>query len=495
MNSYLDTLYSDLFPEQKRKIATDQFDELLRTGQKPEIFDPNAVLNPLGASMPQKQPMTYIEAKAPAPIEYPEGYKIQAPESEIIRQNVNEALIKQQQEQKALSKNISAAYNEREGYKKSLQDTLMKMQNLQEGQYSAPEIDAQIKALSEKSTAPQLQERSALADVIALFGAPVLGAISGETGALAQMPAAKASRDIYEGAHKQELERVKLLKENTDQKLKALIDIKKSGQESFDKSQARQLEKVKAELGATKDLASMSSDDLKSLEDKLFKLNASFPEIIAKSAKDITNVEQQPGKQAAAEKRAQLMAGIAQQRISQPTEGERKGAFQLGLMQQAEKNLQDLKEKHGDYPSMKNKWFRTQKNIAGGMFGTTAMSDLLNSKMISPDVREQIQYELSFLESIGRIQSGAAITVGEWGQMREQYFPTYGDAPQSVASKEQQRQKALEGVAIVAGKAKSMVSPPKSVVSQFPKKVYKGKQSATVSNEKELREARSEGWK
>ena len=225
------------------------------------------------------------------PIEYPTGYKVQVPQSEIIRENVNEALQRQIQERDALASNVKGAYSEREANKKSMMDALERMRSLSDETYQSPEIDAQIKTLSEKSSMPDLPERSALADIISLFGAPVLGAMTGEAGALAQVPAGRAARDIYEGAHKQEIERVKLLKENTEKKVKALIDMKKASQDSFDKSQARQLEKVKAELGATKELTSMSADDLKNQEEKLFRLNDAITEEIGDRATDIAKMD------------------------------------------------------------------------------------------------------------------------------------------------------------------------------------------------------------
>lgn len=308
--SYIDMLYAQAFPDYKRKPANAAFDQVLTSGQKapagtnfvgdlsPE--DMEILNNPInaeqykalpGPKFSTPQPKTAISAEVPMPIEYPAGYKVQVPQSEIIRENVNEALIEQMKERDALASNVKDAYSEREGYKKGMMDVLERMRSLSDDTYQAPEIDAQIKTLSEKSNMPALPERSALADVISLFGAPVLGAMTGEAGALAQVPAGRAARDIYEGAHKQEVERVKLLKENTEKKIKALIDMKKSGQESFDKSQTRQLEKVKAELGATKELTSMSADDLKSQEEKLFRLNDAITKEIGGKSVDIAKME------------------------------------------------------------------------------------------------------------------------------------------------------------------------------------------------------------
>lgn len=308
--SYIDMLYAQAFPDYKRKPANAAFDQVLTSGQKAPAgtnfvgdltAEDMAILdNPIsqeqykalpGPKIATPQPQTSIAAEVPMPIEYPTGYKVQVPQSEIIRQNVNEALQRQIQERDALASNVKGAYSERESNKKSMMDALERMRSLSDETYQSPEIDAQIKTLSEKSSMPDLPERSALADIISLFGAPVLGAMTGEAGALAQVPAGRAARDIYEGAHKQEIERVKLLKENTEKKVKALIDMKKASQDSFDKSQARQLEKVKAELGATKELTSMSADDLKNQEEKLFRLNDAITKEIGGRSTDIAKMD------------------------------------------------------------------------------------------------------------------------------------------------------------------------------------------------------------
>lgn len=259
---------------------------------------------------PQKQEKTIIEARPPEPIEYPTGYKVQVPQSEIIRENVNEALKSQMAEKQALAGNVKDIYGEREGYKKDLSSALERMRGLSESSYEAPEVDAQIKMYQQKMMEPKesVAPRDTMAELILTLGPALGGLVGGESGALAAPAAGKASRDIYEYQRKEEIDRVKNLKDSTEKKLKTLIDLKKSGQESFDKSAERGLGRIKAELEATKSLATMSNDDLKRTEDNLLKLNESIAKETGSKAVDIAKMEMEKGREAEKTKRANIIA-------------------------------------------------------------------------------------------------------------------------------------------------------------------------------------------
>ena len=92
--NYIDELYRQMISSQGRLPSS--------------VNDPNSVLNPLGASMPQKQNEIVIESAPVMPIEYPEGYKVQVPQSEVIRQNRNEAILPLMQEAKSMGQNVEA---------------------------------------------------------------------------------------------------------------------------------------------------------------------------------------------------------------------------------------------------------------------------------------------------------------------------------------------------------------------------------------------------
>lgn len=407
--------------------------------QKPQQISKPQISQPTQLE-PQVQPEVLIEADQDVmPIEYQEGYKPQVPQSEIVRQNYNKALFDQIAESKAIGEN--------------LQDM--------SGRYES-EREAVKKSMSESDNI-KMPEQNPWADVIAMFGAPLAAMVmGGEAAALAQQPAQKSAMGLVEGARKSDAERIKALQE-----------------------------RIKERSGKQLELAKLSSQEIKDAEAKVLGLKKDISGGIQKGSEKVADIELQPYKAAEALKRAEAIA-----KTKPATEGERKGAFQFGLMEQAEKNLQDLKKKYGNYPSMNNKWFRLQKNIAGGMFGSTLASDFLNSKGIDEPTRQQIQSEIGFLESIGRIQSGAAVTVAEWSQMREPYFPTYGDSESIVATKDQQRQKALEGVKIIAGKAAPLVSKPVGTIkvdSDKKLKVTNGKKTFIIP-QKDLEDAEKDGF-
>lgn len=243
----------------------------------------------------QKEPINYIQSEAPGAIEYPAGYKVQVPQSEIIRENVNEALKSQMQEKQALAANAKDIFSEREGYKKDMSDALERMKALSDSSYQSPELDAQIKMYQQKMSEPreEVPPRDAISELILNLG-PALGAkFMGEAGALSAPGAMKGARDIYENQRKEEVDRVKNLKDNTEKKLKALIDLKKSGQESFDKSAERGLGRIKAELEATRSMATMSNDDLKRTEDNLLKINESISKETGSKAVEIAKMERE----------------------------------------------------------------------------------------------------------------------------------------------------------------------------------------------------------
>lgn len=257
----------------------------------PELSDAEVLSKPLNQAhtLPAKAPVADLDRQ---PIEYPKGYKVQVPESEIIRQNVNAALEDQIVRSEGLQQKSQEVGSEREGYKRDMIDVLNRMKSMTDKTYESPEVDAQISMYQKKMMEPKdsVAPRDPISELILTIGPALGGLLGGESGALSAPAAGKASRDIYEYQRKEEIDRVKALKDDTEKKLKAMIDLKKSGQESFDKSQERGLNRVKAELEATKSLATMSNDDLKRTEDNLAKLNDSITKEIGDKSVDIAKM-------------------------------------------------------------------------------------------------------------------------------------------------------------------------------------------------------------
>jgi hypothetical protein len=153
------------------------------------------------------------------PVRLPEEYgKPQVDQTKILLQSANEALAPQVLAQEALKQSVS---NQAEEIKK----------------YQSP-------------------QRNDLADAIMLLGAPLLGALGGEAGALSAPKAYAGASGIYEGQIKEEREKQKLLREAANKKIEE------------DRKRMYELggEISKAKLGAGKDIAQMELEKYKQEE-------------------------------------------------------------------------------------------------------------------------------------------------------------------------------------------------------------------------------------
>lgn len=72
---------------------------------------------------------------------------------------------------------------------------------------------------------------------------------------------------------------------------------------------------------------------------------------------------------------------------------------------------------------------------------------------IDDKLKEQFQAQRSFINSVLRKESGAAISMGEFDNGVKQYFPQPGDSKDLIAQKKLNRQRAVQGMITSAGNA------------------------------------------
>lgn len=240
----------------------------------------------------------------PTPIEYPDQYRIQVPQSEIIRQNANYAIKERMQDSRDLAQGSAMAMQDRNRYRSQVEDTLSKLHNMENTSYSNPELDKLIMDNQKKFDNYQLPERDFLTEAILNLGPAIGGSFLGESGQLAAPVALKGARNLYEGQRKEEIERAKLARDNAEKRIKALIYARKSGVDSFDKGQQRQLDRDKAILSATTDLYKMSNEDLKSLDQKLMDVNKEVAKERLDKSVDIAKMERSQFEEEQKNKRA-----------------------------------------------------------------------------------------------------------------------------------------------------------------------------------------------
>ena len=249
-----------------------------------------------------------IIGELPTPIEYPDGYKIQVPQSEIIRQNANYAIKERMQDSRDLSEGSRMVMEERNRYKNQLEDSLDRLYNQEDKTYSNPELDKLIMQNQKRFDGYKIPERDFLTEAILNLGPAIGGAFLGESEQLAAPVALKGARDQYELQRKEHLERAKIQRDDAEKRIKALIDARNSGVASFDRGQQRQLERDKAILAATSGLYKMSAEELKSLDQKLMDVNKEIAKERTDKSVDIAKMERSKWEEEQKNKRAEKAA-------------------------------------------------------------------------------------------------------------------------------------------------------------------------------------------
>lgn len=231
-------------------------------------------------------------------------------------------------------------------------------------------------------------------------------------------------------------------------------------------------------------------------------------------AKEIAHLDQRTDETdkniASREKVAAAQAKAAGLKPAKVTSDQAKSALNANMMMQSEDITKKLYS-GGVLPSARSKFFKTIKDIDIGKFGNSTLSSFLEDNVrgkFTPQeyskIKDQITAETSFLEGVGRIRSGAAISVGEWVNFRRPYYDDYGDSPTQSLQKRKLRESELRQTKLNSGAAPidyektpggrvGQVQAGKTA-KQFPMQVRKGTKVATVSSDKELKEANSEGW-
>jgi hypothetical protein len=99
-------------------------------------------------------------------------------------------------------------------------------------------------------------------------------------------------------------------------------------------------------------------------------------------------------------------------------------------------------------------WSAGLKNIAegeGGILSLVPGAGAAANASLSADAQKYFQAQKEFLAGILRGDTGAAITREEFQLYGPMYFPMPGDKPETVKLKSEARQRALDGVKVVAG--------------------------------------------
>jgi hypothetical protein len=100
-----------------------------------------------------------------------------------------------------------------------------------------------------------------------------------------------------------------------------------------------------------------------------------------------------------------------------------------------------------------------------GVYGIGGGLGVIGNSMLSADQQKVDQAQRDFVNSVLRLESGAAISPTEFDSARKQYFPQPGDTPEVVAQKRANREAEINGLKVMAGPASALIKSRSSAVS------------------------------
>lgn len=241
--------------------------------------------------IPKQEPIL-IQGEPVQPLEYPEKYKSQVPQTEIIRENINRALQPSKDYITDLEGAVRGLSQESGEQRRSAVEALKQLQNMQLKQYESPEIDTQLEQARKKlQEMPEPMGRDTTSEMILNLGPALGGLLFGEAGALAAPVAGVRARENYESLLKTDMLKTAQMREAVKENIANLIAMKKSGQEAFTKNQEAALNRGKAILSASTDIAKMSQNELLDTQKQLIGLNRDISELTGKGALEMAKME------------------------------------------------------------------------------------------------------------------------------------------------------------------------------------------------------------
>ena len=427
----------------------------------------------------QPQPMIMIEG-APPDFKYsttgeysfgPGDNQNLKPQS-VYQSNLDKAGDVKADEMALLGSQVSLALDRQEKSRKAYEDAVKSLVNKE--QPDASQVIRDMRAMSASRPQEfQVPEEDLFTKAIASLGPALAGlAVGGYAGYKGGGEGGEKSMALYADQRKQDVANAARMAEERSKRMVGQSQLAQAEAKIIQEADQREIQKLEKVIGFLKEQGQQDTDLYKMavteynkrlMGDKLIgaaKTTADYRQKEVDNAQEMEKAELSAETQKAVAK--ENAKGRARQNLNKPlTESQAKATFQYSMASQAENDLKQIRKTYGNYPSMDNRMFPTFKELSVGEY--TDIAAALSSPSIPAPVREQIQSELLFLESIGRIQSGAAIGSNEWRKFEAQYFPRKGDNETTTQRKEIARQRALQAMGIMSGKGSSQVAPPQQV--------------------------------
>lgn len=519
--NYIDQLYEEMMARQ--------------AGRSPAGFtDPNAVLNPLGAAMPkqhiqntltpkidmsspgataenpQKQAPIVIEStKLEKPIgplmpvqEEPEK---RTPYIENYRTNVNPAIREQITHYDDLEKQKQEKDLEYQLSKQALLSIAQRAAESPEPFKSQYDYDKRIQELQNLGDLQPMiekpKEENTAAELIKMLGAPLLGAMTGESGQIAQL---QAQKNIQAQSDKQrelesKREQAKVLSKarlanEISQRMVGLRQLKEGEYGIYEKENKFKQDQLNKLADRLQHISDKDFEGLKDIQSKMQTLGVDVSKNVLSGAKEMAGMEERDirAKEKASQEEAKLKAQEKIARISRSGRNARGEDLPLDKKKMVEKyaseyarisminsQVEQLKNQVGDESIPEDDRVATareQLKLLNSTLGSDAVGAEETRRLgayleVQPNwIKKSFGPDLKgFYNQLDRINNR---TSGTLNFTENEINKIYNRPLKQLPKKE---------------------TPKKEV--KFPIVVRKGNQSATINNEKDLKEAQSEGWK
>lgn len=520
--NYIDQLYEEMMARQ--------------SARSPATFtDPNSVLKPLGAEMPrevikntltpkidmsppgaspenpQKQPYTSIEAtKLEEPIgpimptfEEPE---LRKPEYvERFRENINPVYRQQAADYADLEQEKAKRDLDYQLSRQALLGAAKAAAESPEPFKSKYDYDKRIQELQNlgdlQPSVEKPREENMAAELIKMFGAPLLGAATGESGQIAQL---QAQKNIQLQAEKQKELEIKRqqsqalsksrLANEISQRMVGLRQLKEGEYGIYEKENKFKQDQLNKLADRLQHMSDKDFEGLKNVQSDLQKLGADLSKGVTTGSEKMAGLEEKElrAKEKAEQEAARLKSQEKIAKIKQSGKNSRGENLPLDKKKMIEKyasdfakfnvinsQVEELKNQVGDESISEDERVATareQLKLLNSTLGADAVGAEETRRLgayltVEPNwVKKSFGPDLKgFYNQLDRINQRIA---GTANFTENEINKIYG-RPLKVLPKKEAKHPSI----------------------QFPITVRKGTKSATVSNEKELKEAQSEGWK
>lgn len=430
-------------------------------------FNLNKQQDQLSPMALKKENVVSVEGDAKIPLwTPPEGVVPKTTQEKVIEKSGNAYLDTLNSVKKDIGANLQDINQEVGGYKSQMQDDLKKLDSAANQKYQTdPDLQNKIDKAYGDVGAAQVPERDLLSQAILSLAPAMFGSITGESGAISQVKGGENARAIYDAQRKESIASANTKNSLAEKRYEQLLKIKNSGQEAFTKAQQLEMDRLKALIGGRGDLLKAGVTDQSKNQEDFLKTNEGIAKGQVDTGKQYVTAVENDANRIAAEKRARIAAQASAMRSQQPTSAELKAQGYLGMLKNANADLETIGGSDGlSFPSLKDPLYQSKLEIIAG---ETPGSSLLQNLIKDPKIRKQATAELNWGTTVLRDESGAVIGVKEAAREVPRYFARAGDTPEIIKQKSEARLQKEEALRVMSGRAAGLAQQtPKAVTPQ-----------------------------